>query len=229
MLNFKKYEAQLVNDISNVFNQIIECEPFLNIRAKSRAGAEISEYLEDKFVEFVNKRIYQNLSNPDKSPKGATKNPFDAKCDFTFESRQEIIWIDIKAFKLSSIDSNPDIGTINKVISFINHGNFYILFVLVFYNEESEGLKFIKLNGKFTKTYLLKNVSKTFRLNPKNQLQVNMKAEPEYRTREEFIKLLQEKHSQCLYRMIESSNKKLKTIDEIYLQLLEKNKEVEGI
>ena len=59
------------------------------------------------------------------------------------------------------------------------------------------------------KSYFLKDISPTFRRTPTNQLQVNMSAEPSYRTREEFIELLMEKYSEGLVRQLENAQKKL--------------------
>lgn len=218
-MDFKKYEIKLADEVAKVFETIIENNTHLNIRARSRAGAEISDFLEDKFVELVNRNKLNFLSAAEKSPVGATKNPFDAKSFFSFLKRKELIWVDIKAFKISSADSNPDIGTINKVLKFIKEGNFYIVFALVYYEGDERGLKFIKKDGKFTKVYLLKDVNATVRLNPKNQLQVNVSAQPQYRTRKEFIDLLKQKQCECHKRMIKKSTETIKGIDDIYIKL----------
>lgn len=219
----KEYEQKMVEIIDEIFDNIITTQPFLNIRAKSRAGSEISEYLETEFLEYVHANNPVLVSEPEKSPKGATKHPFDARFVFDYQNRKEEVWIDIKAFKVSSADSNPDIGTINKVIRFIEEGNYYIVFVLVFYEESGEGLRFVKKNDKYVKVYPLKDVSRTVRLNPKHQLQINVSAEPEYRTRTEFIELLKRKHQECLIRMIEKSQKELEQLDAVYENLQSQN------
>ncbi|MDY0314609.1 MAG: hypothetical protein RBR32_05975, partial [Bacteroidales bacterium] len=72
-----------------------------------------------------------------------------------------------------------------------------------------------------------KDVSPTFRRNPKNQLQVNISAASEYRTREDFIKLLMDKIKESHQRQIEISNKALKKIDKITEDLLKANKKSE--
>lgn len=227
MFDFKIYEEQLCKSIEEVVDGIVQSHLNLNISAKSRAGAELSDYLEDKFVEVLKENDNEYISNPVGSPKGSTKNPWDAKCEFEFMGRKEIIWIDFKAFKVSSVDSNPDIGTPKKVIKFIQEGNFYLVFVMVYYDATSDGLEFAKYKGEYTKVYLLKDVNHTFRLNPKPQLQVNIAAEPEYRTREEFIDLLMEKHRQSYERQEKALIKKLKTIDEIQADLIDSNRKAE--
>jgi|SRR5699024_8701901 len=226
-MDFKKYEEQLCKSIEKEVDKIIKSKLHLNIRARSRAGAEISDYLEEQFVLAVNNNNDPYLSDGVQAPRGFTKNPFDAMCFFDFMGRKEVIWIDFKAFKTTSLNSNPDIGTPKKVIRFINEGNFYLVFVLAYYEEDGDGLKFVENNGKYTKVYPLKDVNRTFRLNPKPQLQVNMSAEPEYRTREEFIKLLIQKHRESYDRNIKALNEKIDKLDDVYTQLINTNRESE--
>ena len=121
---------------------------------------------------------------------------------FSFNNHIEEIWIDFKAFKLSGVDSNPDIGTPNKIIKFIEDGGFYLLYIHVFYEEHHSGLKFVQYNGYSVKSYFLKDISPTFRRTPTNQLQVNISAKPQYRTREEFIELLMDKLREGLVRQL---------------------------
>jgi len=219
------FEKKLVNGIDCVVKKIISEKTILKISAKSRAGAEISDYLEEKFITFT--KNHSNISNTQSSPKGSTKNPWDTKCEFQDSNISEEVWIDFKALKISSADSNPDIGTPNKVVKFILEGSFYILFVLVYYVEHQDGIEFKEHNGSLTKTYLLKDVNKTVRRNPKNQLQVNINAEPEYRTREEFIELLVEKLQESHKRQIEISKRALNEIKNLKDNMLLKNKESE--
>jgi len=227
-LDFKAYEDQLCKSIAHEVENIIQSNLHLNIRAKARAGAEISDYLEEQFVLAVNDNSNPYLSDAVQAPRGATKNPYDAMCFFDFMERKEVIWIDFKAFKTSSLDSNPDIGTPNKVIKFIKEGHFYLVFVLAYYEEDGDGLKFVKVNENYTKVYPLKDVNRTFRLNPKPQLQVNMAAEPEYRTREEFIELLIQKHRESYDRNIISLNEKIDKLDDTYTQLINSNRNSEN-
>ena len=126
-----------------------------------------------------------------------------------------MIWIDFKAVKVSSADSNPDIGTPDKIIDLINQGYFYLAYIFVYYEETENGLKFVKNDdNEFVKLYFLKDISSTFRRNPKNQLQVNISAKPEKRSRAEFINILFEKITESHKRQIEISKKALKEIEE---------------
>ena len=206
--------------------RIIKDYPKLNISAKARAGAEVSDFLEEKFVEYSAKNKF--FKNSEKSPKGATKNPWDAKTIFCYKDIQEIIWIDFKALKMSGKDSNPDIGTPNKIVTFIKEGNFYLLYIYVFYEETNDGLKFVKLNDGYTESYFLKDINHTFRRNPKNQLQVNMSEPPEYRTREDFVRLLMKKIKESHERQIKISEKTLKILSAEEKTLLRTNKESEA-
>lgn len=225
-MDIKNFENLIISETDKVILRIINDFQELNISAKSRAGAEISDFLEDKFVEYVKSNKY--FKESEKSPKGATKNPWDVKTVFCLNNLREIIWIDFKALKTSGKDSNPDIGTPNKIVSFIKEGNFYLLYVYVFYEETEKGLKFVKINGDYTNSYFLKDINHTFRRNPKNQLQVNMSELPEYRTREDFVKLLVKKIKESHERQIKISDKALKNLSEEEEILLKKNKESEA-
>jgi len=225
-MDIKNFENLIVTEMDKVILKIINNFQELNISAKSRAGAEISDFLEDKFVEYTKDNKF--FSESEKSPKGATKNPWDAKMVFSLGNIRETIWIDFKALKTSGKDSNPDIGTPNKIVSFIKEGNFYLLYVYVFYEETKKGLRFVKINGGYTKSYFLKDINHTFRRNPKNQLQVNMSELPEYRSREDFIKLLVNKIRESHERQIRISDKALKNLSEEESILLKKNKESES-
>lgn len=216
------FEKKLIQAIDDVVTSIIMQNIKLNISARSRAGAEISDFLEEEFVKTTQSN--SNILNSQSSPKGKTKNPWDARCEYTCNSIREEIWIDFKALKISSADSNPDIGTPNKVIKFILAGNFYLVFVLVYYQEDSNGISFQKYKDSYTKTYLLKDVSNTFRRNPKNQLQVNMAAEPVYRSREKFIDILIQKLKESHDRQIEISQKALSELNTIHRELILQNK-----
>ena len=160
-MNIENFELLIINEMDKVILKIIDDFQELNISAKSRAGAEISDFLEDKFVEYTKNNKF--FTKSEKSPQGATKNPWDAKTVFCLNNLQEIIWIDFKALKTSGKDSNPDIGTPNKIVNFIKEGNFYLLYVYVFYEETKTGLKFVKINNYYTKSYFLKDINHTFR------------------------------------------------------------------
>jgi hypothetical protein len=221
-MEIKKFEDLVKSEITSVIESIVKANSHLNISAKSRAGAEISDWLENKFVEATKNHPY--LKKSEGSPKGKTKNPWDARTFFSLKDTEEEIWIDFKAFKLSGIDSNPDIGTPNKIIKFVMEGGFYLLYIHLHYEEEGNGMKFVKMkNGNFVKSYFLKDISPTFRRTPTNQLQVNMSAEPVYRTREEFINLLMEKVSEGLERQLKKAESELKKLNAQKSALVEKN------
>lgn len=224
-MEIKELERLISDEINKVLVRIIEEKTKLSISAKARAGAEISDYLEEKFVQYTQKHTY--LKRSEYAPKGKTKNQWDARTFFHINNHVEEIWIDFKALKISSKDSNPDIGTPDKIIDFIKAGSFYLVYVHVYYQECEEGLEFVKISNRYTKTYFLKDISSTFRRTPANQLQVNMSAEPEYRTREEFIKLFIKKIRESHHRQIENSNKILTKLDSIQDELIKINSEVE--
>lgn len=224
-MKIKDLENLIIKAIDDLIIKIIRDFSELNISAKSRAGAEISDFLEEKFVEYSKNSKY--FCDSEKSPKGATKNPWDARTTFCLNGLKEPIWIDFKALKNSGKDSNPDIGTPNKIVKFIKDGNFYLLYVYVFYEETEKGLKFVKTNGKFTKSYFLKDIHHSVRRNPKNQLQVNMSQPHEYRSKEDFIKLLMSKIQESHIRQIKISEKALEQIESEQETLIQKNKESE--
>jgi len=221
-MNIRQFEELIKDELRKVVEVIITNNLNLNISARARAGAEISDFLEDKFVTLTQKHNYFCDSEP--SPKGATKNPWDVRTKFKYNNLDEEIWIDFKALKTSSKDSNPDIGTPNKIIKFIKSGNFYLVYIFVYYEETKTGLKFVKNNKSYTKIYFLKDIHHSFRRNPKNQLQVNMSELPEYRNREEFIKILTIKLRESHKRQIDISSRTLKKLDDIENELLNCNK-----
>ena len=122
-MNIKGFENVILDESEKVMNQIVCDNLFLNISAKSRAGAEISHFLKRNFIEYTAQHNY--FSDSVQAPTGQTKNPWDVKTFFKIKSHIEEIWIDFKAFKITSKDSNPDIGTPEKVIKFISRGGFY--------------------------------------------------------------------------------------------------------
>ena len=224
-MEIREYENLILEKLKKVIDSIINDNPELNISVKARAGAEISDWVEEKFVEYTQNHNF--FEDSESAPKGSTKNPWDARTFFKLNEIREEVWIDFKAFKITSADSNPDIGTPNKIIKLINDGNFYHAFIYVFYQSKGDGLEFVEHENSFSKLYFLKDISSTFRRNPKNQLQVNISAPPEYRTREQFIKLLIEKIKESHTRQIEISDKALKEIDKVEKQLIESNKKSE--
>jgi hypothetical protein len=224
-MDIREYENLILEKLKEVTDLIIDFNPVLNISAKARAGAEISDWMEEKFVEYTQNHDF--FENSESAPKGSTKNPWDARIFFKLNEIREEIWIDFKAFKITSTDSNPDIGTPNKIIKLINAGNFYHAFIHVFYQSKGNGMEFVKHENNFSKVYFLKDISSTFRRNPKNQLQVNISAPTEYRSREEFIKLLVEKIKESHIRQIKISKKALIEIENIEKELIESNNKSE--
>lgn len=224
-MTIKQFEELVLAKLKVVVDKIIIKNIELPISAKSRAGAEISDWLEEQFVKYTKGNTFFDSSEA--APKGSTKNPWDARTQFVLGGHKEEVWIDFKAFKITSADSNPDIGTPNKIIKLISEGNFYHAFIHVFYEATDNGLRFVKLSDSYSKLYFLKDISSTFRRNPKNQLQVNISAPSEYRTREEFITLLMGKIKESHLRQIEISNKALKKQNEITEELLKANKKSE--
>ncbi|MBK6572940.1 MAG: hypothetical protein IPG21_10765 [Saprospiraceae bacterium] len=211
-MEIQAYEALILSELKTVTVEILKNNPEPKISAKSRAGAEISSLLEEEFVKYTDKHNYfkKSLASPD----GATKNPWDAMTHFCIKGHEEIIWIDFKAVKVSSADSNPDIGTPDKIFDLISSGYFYLIYIFVYYEESKEDLKFVQnTDNEMVKIYFLKDINHTFRRNPKNQLQVNISAKPEQRTREEFINLLFEKIEESHKRQIAISNKALEQIE----------------
>ena len=223
-MNINEYENLIVFTINNAVTEIIKSNLYPDITASGRAGAQISDYLEENFYKTAALGKIQNLCNPEKAPKSKTKNPWDARCSFIINDIiEDDIWIDFKAIQITRLDSNPDIGTPRKIINFIKTGKFYLLYVYVFYEENDGKVHFTDNNGCYAKSYLLKDINHTFRRNPKNQLQVNVSAMPEIRSREDFIKLLCLKLKESNERQIQISQKALSEIDIIEKDLLNAN------
>lgn len=222
-MNIKEYEKNINNEVSNVILQIINENKSLAISSKSRAGAEVSDFLEKQFVNYTKESNI--LLKSEQAPKGKTKNPWDAKTFYKCKNHNEEIWIDFKAFKITETsDSNPDIGTPNKIFKFIEEGGFYLLYVYVYYKEKDEGLEFVEYKGNYVKSYFLKDISSTVRRTSSNQLQVNIDAEPEYRTRTEFIKLLNKKVLKGLERQLVNAQKTLVNVRNNEENLIKINK-----
>ncbi len=224
-----KFENLLKEDIEQVFIKILEnCDYTLNISAKSRSGAEISDYLEDRFVEYITQNPHERISKPLGAPKGATKNPYDFMFNYDYKDDEveyvaEPIWADIKACKHTYDDSNPDIGTPKKVIKYMLDGHFYLMYVLFSYiSTDDDKTKFIKLdNGKYVKVIFLKNIHHSVRVNPKPQLQVNINEPEEYRTEKEFVELLETKYYESLDRIIKNVEKTKATISKQFKTIKE--------
>lgn len=227
-MDIKKFETRILSELKTVVENILTKNPTPNISAKSRAGAEISSLIEEQFV--IETEGHKYFKKTVASPAGATKNPWDAMTYFCIKGHEELIWIDFKAVKVSSADSNPDIGTPDKIVDLIYSGFFYLVYIFVYYEKTEHGLKFVQNDDNgFVKIYFLKDISSTFRRNPKNQLQVNISAKPEERSREAFINVLFEKIGESHKRQIEISNKALKELEkgDTKAKLLEINKQSE--
>lgn len=223
-MEIHEYEKLILSELKLVVETILSKNPNPNISAKSRAGAEISSLLESEFVKECSNHNY--FKNSVASPDGATKNPWDAMTHFCVKNHDELIWIDFKAVKVSSADSNPDIGTPDKIVDLIYSGYFYLVYIFVYYEGTEDGLTFVtNTDDELVKIYFLKDINHTFRRNPKNQLQVNISAKPENRTREEFINILFEKIEESHIRQIAISNKALEQIakGDIKSRLIELN------
>jgi hypothetical protein len=206
-MDIKAYETLIITQLDELVGNIINTNPELNIAVKKgeRVGDGISKFLENKFVEFTRKHEYFRDSIA--SPEGKTKNPFDVQTFFEMSNHRELLWIDFKAINLDNEDTNPDSGTPDKVLTLMNSGYFYLVYILVYYKGNETGLDFVKNKEVFVKSYFLKDVSSTMRITPANQMQVNGFAEPIYRTREEFLYFL-------LQKKIESNERKLKKATE---------------
>lgn len=202
-MNIREYEELIISEINGVIGRIIDDCPILPIQVKrgERVGDGLSKYLEGKFVEWTNGHQYFRDSIP--SPEGKTKNPFDVQTIFELGERKEKIWVDFKSINIDNDNSNPDSGTPDKILELIKDGNFYLVYVLVYYRGVVDGLTFVERDDVFVKSYFLKDISSTMRITPSNQIQVNVFSEPVYRSREEFLRFL-------LQKKIESNERKLK-------------------
>lgn len=219
MQTVKEFEIQMKNDLKKVFDNVLRSYNYeLPISSKSRSGAEISDYLEDGFLKYLEEHPHKRIYNPLGSPKGATKNPYDFcfQCkndlDYPFD---DLVWGDIKAIKRSYKNSNPDLGTPEKVLRFMLSGHFYLVFVFFEYDSTTDGkTKFLKFpNGEYVHVMFLKDINKTVRINPKPQFQVNIHEPEEYRTKEEFIDMFLKKYKESNDRIINKQLKKKATLD----------------
>lgn len=225
-MNFKEIEKNIKNDVETIFSNILKKYDYiLPISARSRSGAEISDYLEDAFMDYMNSNGHEHLYNHKSAPKGSTKNPYDIcfnykTSDYDFD---DLIWGDIKATKFTYNDSNPDLGTPEKIIKFIMDGHFYLLFIFLEYEETSDNkTKFRKLsNDKYVYCQFLKDINSTVRINPKPQFQVNINQPEEYRTIDEFIDLFHTKYQESIDRNIKIQTDKKAKLDKRFEKVRE--------
>jgi hypothetical protein len=224
-MDAKKMENQMKQDLQDVFTKILDSFHYiLDISAKSRSGAEISDYLEDAFVEYFEKHEHERISDAESAPKGQTKNPYDIKFNYTYtdtdtgEEFDDVIWGDIKATKASYDDSNPDLGTPTKMIKFMLDGHFYMVFVFFEYEATDDNkTRFIPYDdGNYARIMFLKDIHHSVRINPKPQFQVNIHTEDEYRTKMEFIDLFEQKYKESIDRIIKKQNKKKDELEALF-------------
>lgn len=208
-MEIKDYESKLMAELKPIIEDILgKNKKLANVASGGRPGAEISSFLEKKFVEFTNSHPFFKDSQSSKEAK--TKNPWDARTKFVFQEYKQDIWLDFKSFKSSAKNSNPAIGATNKVIQYINDGQFYLIYIYVYYKQTKEGIEFEKIDKKnYSKIYFLKNVNSSFWRDPTGQMQVNFKKEPQYRSRQDFIELLNLKIEEGLNRQLINIQKKL--------------------
>ncbi|NEP78295.1 MAG: hypothetical protein F6K39_08915 [Okeania sp. SIO3B3] len=199
-MKWQEKEGIILNLIKTIFQQIISENPTLLIRAVSRSGAEISDVLEDKFVEISQQQ--EKIIEVAGSPKGATKNPYDIYFIYEFtKQEQELIWIDIKATNAAYKNSNPDMGTYKKFLDFFKNGNYFAIYCKFAYIQDENGLRFVETpTGKMVNIFLLKDINSSVRIQQNNQLQVNYAAFPQHRSLTEFLDLLKDKVQASLIR-----------------------------
>lgn len=223
-MDIRDFEIQMKNDIETVFTNILkENNYILPISAKSRSGAEISDYLEDSFVNYFKFNAHPRISKAKGAPKDNTKSPYDFEFIYTDKEFgfNDLIWGDIKATKHTYKDSNPDLGTPNKIIKFIKEGHFYLMFVFLEYEPTDDNeLKFIKFSdNKYVHCQFLKDINHTVRINPKPQFQVNINQPEEYRTKDEFLELFYQKYNESIDRNIKKQTEKKEKIDKTFRDL----------
>lgn len=175
----RKLEELMKQDIETIFTNILKEHNYIfPISAKSRSGAEISDYLEDGFVEYLTRNTHKRIYNPKGAPKGSTKNPFDFCFNYKCETIgfDDLIWGDIKAIKFSYADSNPDLGTPEKLIKFIMDGHFYLMFVFLEYESTKDNqIKFLPFeDGRYVHCQFLKDINHSVRYSLINSLSVSL-------------------------------------------------------
>ena len=67
-MKIKDFEELIIQELKQVVESILKKNKELPISAKSRAGAEISDWLEEKFVEAT--KTHKYFSNSEFAPKG---------------------------------------------------------------------------------------------------------------------------------------------------------------
>lgn len=208
-MEIREYEKLIISELNSTVGEIIRANPELAIAVKrgERVGDAISKFLENKFVEFTKEHKYFRDSLA--SPLGKTKNPFDVQTFFEIKQHRELLWVDFKAINVDNKRTNPDSGTPNKVLTLMNSGFFYLVYIFVFYKGNETGLMFVKHDNVFVKSYFLKDISNTMRITPANQMQINGFEKPTYRTREAFFEFLLQKKIESNERKLEKATEQL--------------------
>lgn len=214
-MDIQAFEQLLKDEISSVIIKILEDTPTLpiNVRKGERVGDAISKFLEAKFTEYTEEHLYFKDTKP--SPTGKTKNPWDAQTYFEINGHRELLWIDFKAVNTDNDNSNPDSGTPNKVFELLlKYNSFYLLYVVVYYKGLGTGLglEFDEINGKKVKPIFLKDVENNMHITPSNQIQFNVFAEENIRTRNQFISFFKDKLIEANQRRIDDAQTKLELI-----------------
>ena len=91
-MDVKEYESRLISKLEKIIESIINDSPKLDIAVKKgeRVGDAISKFFEKSFVAKVEGR--EDFSGAEASPIGKTKNPWDARVDYTVqEFKQDIV------------------------------------------------------------------------------------------------------------------------------------------
>lgn len=206
-----EFEELVKSKIKTVFESIITDNLILHISAKSRVGAEVSEYLQEKFVDYTTNNPF--LSESRSAPPDATKNPWDAQTIFSLPTHNEIIWIDIKSIKLSpdrQTQSSPDMGSANKIYKMLEQGLVYLTYVLVYYTPVDGGLQFVtNQDGEYVKVFFLKDINSKFSRNYKNQLSVDIFLPEEKRTTTECFTLMHNKMRESFHNQKMAAEKGL--------------------
>ena len=79
-MKLERFENLIIEKVNQKLLQTIKDYPEVPISAKARAGAEISHWLEEKFVKYCENDSY--LTKVETSSKEKTKNPWDIKTFF---------------------------------------------------------------------------------------------------------------------------------------------------
>ena len=126
-MKIKEYENGLISELETVVNEIIteNAKQSIAVKKGERVGDAISKFFEDNFVAKTQAHTY--FSNSEASPSGKTKNPWDARTDYTIQGFKQDVWIDFKAVNVENDDTNPDSGTPDKIITHIQNNNFYLV------------------------------------------------------------------------------------------------------